>query len=37
MKFRDIFTRAGKNEVRHESEMEMKGKWVKLDQETCKR
>jgi hypothetical protein len=37
MKTRDIFTRVGKNEVRHESEMESKGKWVKLDQETCKR
>jgi hypothetical protein len=36
MKTRDIFTRVGKNEVRHESEMDMKGKWVKLDQETCK-
>jgi len=34
---RDIFTKVGKTEVRHESEMEMKGKWVKLDQETCKR
>jgi hypothetical protein len=32
----DIFTRVGKNEVRHESEMEMDGKWVKLDQESCK-
>jgi hypothetical protein len=37
MKSRDIFTRVGKNEVRHESEMEMNGKWVKLDQESCKR
>ena len=37
MNVHDIFTRVGKNEVRHESEMEMKGKWVKLDQETCKR
>ncbi|HEV7424952.1 MAG TPA: DUF1579 family protein [Thermoanaerobaculia bacterium] len=33
---RETFTRAGKDEVRHESEMEMKGKWVKLDQESCK-
>ncbi|HEV7424997.1 MAG TPA: DUF1579 family protein [Thermoanaerobaculia bacterium] len=37
MKSRDIFTRVGRNEVRHESEMEMNGKWVKLDQESCKR
>jgi hypothetical protein len=36
MNTRDIFTKVGTNEVRHESEMEMKGKWVKLDQETCK-
>ena len=34
---RDIFTRVSKNEMRHEAEMEMKGKWVKLDQETCKK
>lgn len=34
---RDIFTKAGKNEMHHESEMEDKGKWTKLDQETCKR
>ncbi len=34
---RDIFTRAGKNEIHHESEMEEKGTWKKLDQETCKR
>ena len=27
----------GKNEVIHESEMEMGGKWVKLDKESCKR
>lgn len=37
MNSRDIFTRVGKNEVRHESEMEMDGKWTKLDQETCKK
>ena len=36
-KSRDIFTRLGKNEVRHEGEMEVKGSWVKLDRETCKR
>jgi len=37
MKSRDIFTKVGKNEVIHESEMEMDGKWVKLDKESCKR
>jgi hypothetical protein len=37
MKSRDIFTKVGKNEVIHESEMEMGGKWVKLDKESCKR
>ena len=37
MKSRDIFTKAGKNEVIHESEMEMNGKWVELDKESCKR
>jgi len=36
MKVHDIFTKVGKGDVRHESEMEMNGKWVKLDQETCK-
>ena len=37
MNSRDIFTKVGKNEIRHESEMEISGKWVKLDQESCKR
>jgi hypothetical protein len=37
MKARDIFTKVGKNQIDHESEMEMDGKWVKLDKETCKR
>jgi len=37
MNAHDIFTKVGKNEIRHESEMEMDGKWVKLDQESCKR
>jgi len=37
MTVHDIFTKVGKNEVRHESEMEMNGKWVKIDQESCKR
>jgi len=36
MNVRDIFTKVGKNEMRHESEIEMDGKWVKLDQESCK-
>ena len=34
---RDIFTKVSKNEFTHEGEMEDKGKWVKLDKETCKR
>jgi uncharacterized protein DUF1579 len=37
MNVHDIFTKVGKNEVRHESEMEVNGKWVKLDQESCER
>jgi len=37
MSSRDIFTKVGANEIRHETEMEMKGKWVKADQESCKR
>src|SRR4051794_12608777 len=37
MNSRDIFTRVGKNEIRHESEMEEKGVWKPLDKETCKR
>jgi hypothetical protein len=37
MNSRDIFTRAGKNEIHHESEIEEKGQWMKLDQEVCKR
>jgi hypothetical protein len=37
MNSRDIFTKVSKNEVRHESEIEMNGKWVPLDKETCKR
>jgi hypothetical protein len=37
MNVRETFTRTGKSEVRHESEMEMNGKWMKLDQESCKR
>ena len=34
---RDVFTRVSKTEFRHEGEMEVKGKWMKLDEETCKR
>jgi hypothetical protein len=34
---RDTFTKAGKNEFSHEGEMEVEGKWMKLDKETCKR
>jgi hypothetical protein len=37
MNSRDIFTKVGANEIRHETEIEMKGKWVKADQESCKR
>jgi hypothetical protein len=37
MNTRDTFTKVNKNEVRHESEMDVKGTWKKLDQETCKR
>ena len=34
---RDTFTKVNKDEFRHEGGMEDKGKWIKLDQETCKR
>ena len=34
---RDTFTRKGPNEVVHAGEMQMDGKWVKLDEETCKK
>jgi len=34
---RDTFTKVGTNEIDHEGAMEVKGKWVKLDSEKCKR
>lgn len=34
---RDSFTRAGKNEMDHSTEMEGKDGWKKVDQEVCKR
>ncbi|HEX3070573.1 MAG TPA: DUF1579 family protein [Thermoanaerobaculia bacterium] len=37
MTSRDTYTKVGDKEMRHEGEMEVKGKWVKLDQEVCKR
>lgn len=37
MNNRDTFTRVGRNEMRHEAEMEMNGKWAKIDQEVCKK
>jgi Protein of unknown function (DUF1579) len=37
MNSRDNFTRVGKNEMHHESEIEEKGTWKKLDQEVCKK
>jgi hypothetical protein len=37
MTTRDTFTRVGKNEMRHEGEMEMNGKWMKINQEICKK
>ena len=37
MNSRDTFTRVGKDEIRHMGELEDKGKWIKLDQEVCKR
>jgi hypothetical protein len=34
---RDTFTKKGENEVVHLGEMQMKGQWTSLDEETCKR
>jgi len=36
-KMRDTFTKKGPDEVVHLAEMELNGKWTKLDEETCKR
>jgi len=35
MKVRDVFTKVSATKVEHMSEVEMKGKWTKLDEETC--
>ena len=37
MNSRDIFTKVSNNEIHHESEIDDKGTWKKLDQETCKK
>jgi hypothetical protein len=34
---RETFTRKGPGEVMHMGEMAVEGKWVKLDEETCKK
>ena len=34
---RETFTRKGPDEVMHSGEMQVDGKWVKLDEETCKK
>jgi hypothetical protein len=34
---RDTFTRVGKSEMLHDGEIEMKGKWVKINHEICKK
>jgi len=35
MKVRDVFTKMSATKVQHMSEVEMEGKWTKLDEETC--
>jgi len=35
MKVRDVFTKVSATKVEHMSEVEMGGKWTKLDEETC--
>ncbi|HEY2094445.1 MAG TPA: DUF1579 family protein [Thermoanaerobaculia bacterium] len=35
MKVRDVFTKVSATKVQHMSEVEMNGKWTKLDEETC--
>jgi Protein of unknown function (DUF1579) len=35
MKVRDVFTKVSSTKVQHMSEVEMGGKWTKLDEETC--
>jgi len=35
MKARDVFTKVSATKVQHMAEVEMDGKWTKLDEETC--
>ena len=35
MKVRDVFTKVSATKVEHMAELEMNGKWTKLDEETC--
>lgn len=35
MKVRDVFTKVSATKLQHMSEVEMSGKWTKLDEETC--
>ena len=35
MKVRDVFTKVSATKVEHMSEVDMNGKWTKLDEETC--
>jgi hypothetical protein len=35
MKVRDVFTKESATKLHHMSEIEMQGKWTKLDEETC--
>lgn len=35
MKVRDLFTKMSATKVAHSAEVEMNGKWTKLDEETC--
>ena len=37
MKARDFFTKVSATELEHMAEVEMNGKWTKLDEETCKK
>jgi hypothetical protein len=35
MKFHDVFTRVSASKLMHRGEVEIDGKWTKLDEETC--
>lgn len=37
MKTRDVFTKVSAKELKHYSEIEMKGEWKKMDEETCRK